>query len=491
MHRIASRIGIHLRTPFGLLLLWGVFQIPFSFLRPDPIHFSLTPIGLWSILGPWMMLRSQEKLPPLGPPHWTRRLLFWLGRETQQNGKWLAAFSVLTLVPHLPHLAALGIADTLYEDWVVMVPAALSHWAIHMGFVFLVLSYSLPRRSTVATLLGMGLAGRALVEGAAASGWAAWQELEIQWIVIKGLGLVWCAMILDWRARRDLANPGLLGLVGEVCAIPRMTRDALSGPLGRISQPNWRSWWMSPVVTLGVVGWIEWWTVTQAAFETLAGTAVVCVLCLGLLIREASRSLGGLRETGFLSEILLTLIRPGDVVAARAAQCLRPFRWCLGFHFLAMAAVHFALKPLWAETPHVLFLMTGCVATTLAVGHLILGPYLNHSLRSRMAIEAFFKTTVRLIGVECVIVFIIYFLILQGAAKTDRDTEAIFYLQIVLFPHTLLFLWVYDQWQKLLLDFEGLAHGRIEVKRKLATREEVDAFRKSLETPTGGNGGGE
>jgi len=467
--------GRLVRFPVPYLVLLGVVQWVVGWVRPEPVHFWLTPIGLWAILGPLWILRRPRALPPKGPPHWTRRLFLWAGRQVRDSWMALAILSLLTFTPLAPLIPHFGLRNFIHTDSAVVVPAALAHWALNMGFVFLIFSYSLSRASTVIPLLALGVAGRALVESGAADGWGAWQELEIQWIVAKGIGLVWLATILDWRARRGFAGAGLHKVLSETLAIPRITHEALAGPLGRISRPRFWSWWLPPVLTLGMMAYLSFGHPLKVERDVLFGTVAVCLVSLVLFIREAARSLGGLRERGFLSELLLTLIGPGEIVAARSAQCLRPFRWCLGFHLLALFVANLFLVAFWNREPKLFYGHLGILGLTLFIGYLILGPYLNCSLRSRVGIEALFRTTLRLMGIEAIVLIVIWFLAVQGAWFRNSV------LQLVLVPHTLLFLWVFDQWQRLLLDFEDLAHGRIEVKRRLASRKDVDAYQRAVD----------
>lgn len=475
-------------------LLVGVAQWVFPSLLPRASHWWLTPLGLWALLDPLLRLAVPERLPSTGPPHWSRRLMFWLGRELRRQWPVLLVLLAISLAPRIGYHQFGHWRDMYRTDWFLLAPLGLIHLILNLVVVFFLRSYSLPALSTVFALGCLGLVARMAVETASIHEPAMWRGCEILWLLTKVTLLGCFGTLLEWRAGRKLAPLGVRGLLGEMAGLPWYFHRAAQSPITRILRPRLRSWWIPLLLLVGypilyfadalmglftISGWTS--SLSEYCWKWIGITSLLALL---VLARETTSNLARLRQNGFLSAILLTEIRAGEIIAALANACLRPFRWILAGIVAALLLMDLAVEPASIKfLSHFSYILIYLVAVGI-VGHALFGPFVNLAMRSRHWIEAALKIILQFAFLEAGILLLIWFLISQDATYRGSGGEIwiLYSLQQIL-PHVLLLMWIYRHWQKLLTDFEELAHGGFQPTQRTASQADVSAYRRLLHKP--------
>lgn len=472
-------------------LLVGVAQWVFPSLLPRASHWWLTPLGLWALLDPLLRLAVPERLPSTGPPHWSRRLMFWLGRELRRQWPVLLVLLAISLAPRIGYHQFGHWRDMYRTDWFLLAPLGLIHLILNLVVVFFLRSYPLPALSTVFALGCLGLVARMAVETASIREPAMWRGCEILWLLTKVTLLGCFGTLLEWRAGRKLQPLGVRGLLGEMAELPWYFHRAAQSPITRILRPRLRSWWIPLLFLLGYP--ILYFADALMGLFTIFGRTsslsgycwewivITSLLALLVLARETTSHLARLRQNGFLSAILLTEIRAGEIVAALANTCLRPFRWILVGIVAALLLMDLAVEPASIKfLVHFSYTLT-CLVAVGIVGHALFGPFVNLAMRSRHWIEAALKIILQFAFLEVGILLLVWFLLSQDATYqgSGGDIWILRSLQVIL-PHVLLMMWIYRHWQMLLTDFEELAHGGFQPAKRIASRADVSAFRQQL-----------
>lgn len=440
----------------------------------------LTPIGIIAVLVPLLRAFEGGELPRHGPPHWLRRLIFWEASQFRRNAVVLLLFTLVSLwITGRTSIAALRMSAVKPEA--TAVPFALLHLFLNLGFVFLIRSHRLDPARTLRSLLVLEVAGRCSIAGMDVE----WQGLESAVIVAKAICLYAFAAMLEIRGQRGLPPIGMRRVLGEALSAAAGVDRDFQVLLAKVIRPGWQWRILIPLelILIAAAIVIAWWykaktlpTLGFVPFPIWTGVLLM-LTCIYVCSVEASSGVRNLLQGGILSELLLTPIKPGEVLCAIALRSLFPLVRTLLIFLLIMQAAHSFLIPVWTDFAIPAALLALCLGTVV-VAALLIGPLVDASVRHRILFVAVLKTILQFTLLETFVLGMVFFTLNQAAFASDGFVFVGFAIS-----HALVLLWVFLCWQRLMGDFVDLAHGNIEDFRWLATRDQVKRYRDLLKPP--------
>ena len=470
------------------LLALGAAQCLFAPLRPNAQYWLLTPIGLWTLAAVWIESRAREGLlktallhsDAMNAAQWYRRMVVFIGGRFAASWKPIILLSAISYLIMALAAARIPMRDFFRGECSMAVPLALASYALWSGFLFLLLEFRADFPRAFASLALLGAAGRLFMVSASlpdilpligqsaladlnpANQPPPWGEYEAVWLILKAAILAGWGIVLDLRSRRRLAPAGIRELAAEACEWlkPRMVGE--ENPLFRIFR---RRWFLGSAPFIILVSSIFLVMMARGAnarqTQILFCAPIFCATSLAILFKRSVAGLLELRRRGVLSMILLTRQRSSDILSANASASLGGFRRTLGLYMAILFGLHLWVFQLGDGRASYFYFFFLIPLAALLLGYLAIGPLMNLAMRLGNAPEIILKISLRLVVLEALAIGLTFFLIGQDPTQGSYEkSQWLMAMQIVM-PQSILALWVYAAWQRLLKDFDQLAHEKI------------------------------